>query len=485
MPLLKKKPQLWRSLAFLPVALIGTFLGFAILEMATEMFFAALPGGILIGIGLALLVCGIPRITLPKVKLPQVHPQVKPWLWFPVTALFTGILYFALGLALMPLGLEPVTLVFVTLGSAFVLAGTGAYFLTGFPNLYKQPRDLWARVPTDKRPHFFWPLSLLFIAALFVGIGVGLSQTTLPLEWLPLLTLATAVPAGCALAYLLVGFPKPKRPVREFMPKVPARVRPALFGVSFLLLGPVFGFPVGYLLSANLPRLPTVLLFPLALLVGYTLAFVAAALMWGLPSRWEKEGVKVGIPEASRGFLFVPVAVLVTTLVVLMFAAAGLDLGIGTLAGAPVGLAAGLVASGTARTLRERARSGTLMEEFPEKFKLLVIVSVWGLVGGAVFFALGMAGILPPWNLFAGVSIGLAVAILMVEGSALRYYLDERRAERDRRRRLKALRAERLGHAKPAREKQVTLQPTVPAGTEAAPKEARKGFALPFLRRRK
>lgn len=491
-PLLKKKPQLWRTLGFVPVAALGAFLGFAILEVATESFWIAMPGGILLGIGLALLVCGVPRVTLPKVKLPKVPPGVRPWLWFPVTAVLSLLLYFLLGLALMPVGLSPTLLVFVTLGAALVLGGAAAYFLTGFPNLYRQPKGWWERVPVEKRPLFFWPLGLVLSVLFFVGIGYAMSLVfggdsgaprSVMEDYLPLIAIGTSIPLGCGLAYLLVGFPKPKKDLRRYLPKVPPRAWPALFAGTFLLLGPVFGFPVGYALSAGLPQLPTVLLFPLSLLVGYALSFAAAALAWGLPSRWEKEGVHVGLPANTRAVLFVPVTVLVTGFVVLVFATMGLDLGIGTLVGLPFGLAAGFFASGLAGAVAARRREGTLLAELPEKFKVLVLVSVWLIVGGVVFFGLGMAGLLPPWNLLAGVSVGLAAAILLVEESTLKFWLDERRAERDRRRRLKALRAERLGKAKPAATEARTLKPAV-AGAEATAPASKKRFGFPFAKRR-
>ncbi|HWG91988.1 MAG TPA: hypothetical protein VNZ52_14150 [Candidatus Thermoplasmatota archaeon] len=496
LPLLKKQSQLVRNLAFVPVAALGSFIGFAIGEVSTESFGIALPVGLLLGIAVAYLVCGTPKAKIPQVKLPKVSPKAKPYLWFPITAVLFGVLYFLIGLGLTAYTqIDLKLLAYISITASLLLAGTAAFLMVGFPNLIKAPKEAYEKIPKEKRPLLFYPLSALFVGILFIGLGVGLSASGLfqtrpggpgliPELYLPLVCLGLSIPMGGGLAYLLVGFPKPKRSLSDSIPRVKPKHKPLAFALTFLLLGPLLSFPIGYGFS-QVPAIPPLVLFPVALVLGYVLSFGLSVLTWGTPARWREEGVTVRLFATPRARLLLapPVGIAVGGLVLFLFGAAGLELRFGILAGVPLGLLAGLAAGGVLQQYSQ-ARGDHLVPAVPEKFKLLVFLGTWATVAFLLFYGLGFLGLNPPWNTMVALAVGLVVGFLVTEESLFRQWREERRARSERKAYLKQLRAERLGLAKP---KKAAAAPAEPASTPVEVKKAseqkeKRRFSLPFGR---
>ena len=361
----------------------------------------------------------------------------------PTALVVTIVLYYLVGLIVTPIEAIPIAMAsYVTIGVALVGGVATGLALYGPPPVARAPAEAYAKVPVEKRPLLFFPLALLFFALVYYGLGTALTSygsDTLPQA---LIAIPIAVVSGCALAYLLVGFPRPKRKVAQVVPPIPSRARPVLFAATVIALGPLFAFALGPFAS-DLP-FGGVLDLYVGLAVGYALAVLAAFLAWGGPRRWGRDGDwRPALPPNLRVALFVPAALVAGGLVVVAANLAGLEFPVALLIGTGVGVLAGLAASGALRRVR---RAPEALRELPEIVKPLVFFAVWFLVGGLVYVGLvGFVGDAAWAAVVLAFLLGLAAATVTVEGP----YLAERgRVRAERRRETKALREERANRLK-------------------------------------
>lgn len=441
--------QAKQNARFLAMAAGGGFLvfvvlGFVLTARAPEAngFLIALLLGPAAGVTAARLRYGWPKLVTRE-GTPLVSERWRPFLWFPITGLCAAVVYVALGVFLTPV-LPPGIVPYVSLAVGVIGSGALAFFLVGFPNLPRMAREQWRRVPVATRPWLAFPIGALLTLAYYFLLGLALTNAGLPipLETQPLIALPLSLVLAGASAYLLVGFPKPQRPVREYVPDVPGRARPLAFTVTLLLAGVPLTFLVGLALM-RMPALPLQALVPVATLLGYALAVGVAVLAWGTPRRWRRFPDYVpGLPDGARAALFLPAFAACALAGAVIAAVAGIDMFIGVLAGSALGVLAGLFASGAMRKLREaRASRGTLLPDLPDKVKPLVLFPTWILVGLLVFTVLAYA--LPDFLLYhfgTAVAVGLVTAVLVVEQATVREWLDGKRAERARREALRARR---------------------------------------------
>lgn len=446
-PVLEGWPQKKRNLWFGPMALGGflvAFLvtGFVMTAAAPEAngVLVALLVGPAVGVALAWRLFGWPHLTTSTGK-PLVSERAKPFLWFPLFLVFTFVGYVVLGTFLTPI-LPPTVLAYVALVASMLASGVLAYWLVGFPRLVKLAKDEWAQVPVERRPFLFFPIAAALTLLFYFLIGLALTQTSLPLSVQPLLALPAGLLLACAAAYLLVGFPKPQRSLKQYVPEVPGRARPLAFFLTFLVAGLPLAYLAGLALSLS-PGLPHAALLPLALVLGYAAALGVAALAWGTPKRWRQfSDYRPGLPKGARIALFVPIVVGCGVAGAIVAYALGLDLFWGILPGTAAGVLVGLRLSGAwARLADLRGDSRTILPEMPDMVKPLVLFPVWFLVGGLLFVVITYAA---P-RLFgvafvASAVLGLAVAVYLVEEATIKEAWVERRerkaaeAERKRRR---------------------------------------------------
>lgn len=426
--------------------IVFLFLGFTLTSSAPQLdgFLIALIAGPAIGVTAARLLYGWPRFETKEGK-PLVGPRARPYLFFPLTTVFAGAFYVVLGVALSPV--LPVSVVVYVPLAVGVLGGAAlAYFLVGFPPLVTEARAQWSRVPPAHRPWLFFPFAVAFALVAYFLLGVALTNTPMSPTLQPLVALPLGAILGGVAAYFLVGFPKPTKSVREYVPDVPGRRRPLAFAVTFLVAGVPLSFLVGLALGL-VPNFPHGALLPLALAAGYVAALGVAAAAWGTPKRWRQfADYKPGLPEGARIALFVPTVLALAVVGAATSAAVGGDMFLGVLVGTALGVLAGLVVSGAwARLRRARGASPTLLPELPDKVKPLVAFPVWFLTGGIVFLVLMYA--LPAYStthLIIAFVVGCVVSVGLVEEPAIREWLAARRAERERAAALEARRREAL-----------------------------------------
>lgn len=162
-----------------------------------------------------------------------------------------------------------------------------AYVLVGFPELRK--KDGTPLVEPKVKPYLFFALAPLLFLVLYPLLGVALTGTPVPLKWLAIVSLGLSLVLGCALAYVLVGFPNLYGAALKQYQTIPPERRPFLFFPLFVLF-----FLVGYLVLgvASTRLLPKVPADPVALLnvqvlvilpVAALLAAGAALLLVGFP----------------------------------------------------------------------------------------------------------------------------------------------------------------------------------------------------------
>lgn len=440
-PLLSKVAPARRTLLFAPVALFAAFLAFFIVGLIAGVFIVAALLALPLGLGVAWLFLGTPDLRR-KDGRPWIEPKVRPYMSIPTAALVALVLYYVVGIVVTPIEAIPIAVVsYITIAVALAGGVAAGVLLFGAPPVARAPRDAYAKIPPEKRPYLFFPLAFLFFAIVYYGLGTALTSYGPPSLPQALVAIPVALVSGAALAYLLVGFPRPKRKLAE-TPPIPARARPVLFAATVVALGPLFAFALGPFAS-DLPFGGVVDLY-IGLGVGYVLAIVAAFLAWGGPRRWGREGDwRPNLPPELRVAFFVPAALLVGSVVVVVASVAGLPFAVALLLGTGVGVLAGLAASGALKRVR---RTPEALRELPEIVKPLVFFAVWFLVGGLVY--VGLVTLFGPYAWAAVVLAflaGLAAAAGVVEGPYLR---ERARVRAERRRELRVLREERANRLK-------------------------------------
>lgn len=455
-PVLAKWPQPKRNVAFLPFA-AGVFLfAFLVLAIATDQIFLTLVLAPPLAIAGAWALVGWPQVARKDGK-PLVEPKVKPFLFFVLAPLFAILLYPLLGYPLTTLGFPLKFIAVASLVVSISLAVAGAYLLVGFPNLWGFARAQYALIPPERRPFLFFPLFVLFFLVLYLGVGVSSTEAVASASYRNvelLVVLPLCVILAALGAYFLVGFPKPTRNPKEYLPKVTGKHRPLYFGLTFLLAGIPFTYILGALLNAaagldshSQALLPSELLLPLAVILGYTLSLGVAALVWGTPARWRRyDDYQPGLHPKARRPVQVSLSLAAGLLVVVIFGLSGLDIFWGLVAGTLVALLALVAITGVLATaLRRRKEGGQVLPELPDGRKPLVLFPTWLAIAFLLFASLTYA--FPQtvaWNALGAGFLGLVIALAVVELPLVRDLLEERRQERERRKAWKARRKERL-----------------------------------------
>lgn len=461
-PVLATLPPRRRTLLFLPLVL-GAFLVLGtVLAFTTHSPYLTLLLGVPASVAAAWLLVGPPQPPPRKDGRAWLDPRVKPFLFFPLAPLLVALAYVVLGYPLTNLGVPVSLIAWVTLGVSIPLGVAGAYLLVGFPRHVFRVRETYQKVPPERRPYFFYPLAVVFFILLYLGLGVATTEliakasadpdALLNLQPLVLLPLCLAL-AGL-LAYLLVGFPKPRRTTKEYLPKVTGKRRPLYFALTFILAGIPFTVLIGTLFNAVAKSsggregfLPVELVLPLAVLLGYALSLGVAALSWGTPRTWRRfDDYEPGLPPRMRTPVHLAVGLAVLLAVTVVFGLAGLEIFYGLLAGGILGALVTLHVAGALPRILARRRAGTLLPEMPDRLKPLVLFPVWFALAALLFTTLTFA--LPEWvawNALGGLAVGLLVALLLVEQPLLQSWREERRREKEKRRAWKARRKEMLG----------------------------------------
>lgn len=459
-PVLAKLPARRRTILFAPVAL-GAFLVLGlILALSTHDPYVTLVFGIPASIATAWALLGWPELRLKGGK-PLLDPRVKPFLFFALAPLFAVLAYFLLGDPLTRLGVPVTVLAWVSLGVAIPLGVAGAYLLVGFPRGLFRVRQVYERIPAERRPFLFYPLAVVLFLLLYLGIGVASTEaiartTEDPTRWLnlqPLFLLPLCLLLAGLVAYLLVGFPKPRKAPKEYLPRVTGKHRPLYFTLTLLLAGIPFTVLIGTLFNA-LARtsaqregfLPAELVLPLAVLLGYALSLGVAALAWGTPRRWRQfEDYEPGLHPRARRPVQIVTGLAVALAITVVFGLAGLEIFYGLLVGGIVGILVFLQLAGLLPRIWARRRADTLLPELPDRLKPLVLFPTWLLLSVLLFATLTFA--FPEWvawNAIGSLLLGLLVAVLLVEQPLLASVLEERRREREKRKAWKARRKEAL-----------------------------------------
>ncbi len=449
-----------RNLRFFLAAGLGSLLVFLVLGFYLTSakpewngFLLAMLVGPVVGVGAARLRYGWPRFETREGN-PLVPPEHRPYLFFAIMPAIAALVYVVLGVYLTPVFDRPDLVPYVSFAVGVVGGSAAAYALVGFPRFWRPLLDAWRRVPPETRPWTFFLVAPVLAFFFFMVVGLALTAasnavaTLLPIEAQPLVALPVALLAGAGAAYLLVGVPKPARPVREYVPDVPGRLRPAAFAVTWFLVAVPCTLLAGWGLSYA-PRLSDAVLVPAALLLGLTLALGATVLAWGTPRRWRRyPDYTPGVPEPLRVALLLPVAIATVAVGGVASAAAGFDLFPGLVLGGLVGLPLGLAVSGIlprlVRAARGRARGG----ELPDMVKPLVLFPTWFLVAAGTFMLLAYA--FPQYGgaiTILSVALGLLVAIAMVEAGTWREWRARRREARARAREARRRRKEALAGA--------------------------------------
>lgn len=265
-------------------------------------------------------------------------PPSPVWLrdWVPEKYRRYAFLPLALGLGFLVFGIVGLTVqeFLAAFVAGIVLGPVLAYGALGPPLTRAEVAKAQARLPRlppERRAFLFFPAAIL-AAAVFYFLA-GLALTTLPLDedLLVLPALLLAVPAAIAVAFLLYGFPRPRRGLRGLrspLELVPEEKRPFLF----FPLGLVFAAPLYLLLGLLLTEflVPSVagqpgLLDPdpvasLALLGAVALGFAASYRLVGVPRASAiRERLRVPeVPERARPAAFVAFVVVVGSLLALV-----------------------------------------------------------------------------------------------------------------------------------------------------------------------
>ena len=452
-PVLAQWPEKKRNLAFLPFAL-GVFLvAFVVLALATQSFFLTILLSPPLGVAGAYALVGFPRLAR-KDGRPLVDEKTKPYLFFVLAPLLMLVLYPVLGVALTNVGLPPKWLAIVSMTLAIGLGLSASYLLVGFPPLWRQARESYARLPPERRPFLFFPLFVVFFLVLYLTLGVlttrvlpalGPTERLLNLQVLLLLPLTLALAA--LLAYLLVGFPRPRASLRESLPKVTGKHRPRYFLLTLLLAGIPLTMVIGAVLTTLSSRfLPPAAVLPLALGLGYALSLGVAALAWGTPQRWRRyDDYTPGIPQRARLPLFGGISLVSALVLTVLLGVAGLDIFWSLLLGLAVGVALLLALTGLAKRIAARRHERSLLPELPDGLKPLVLFPTWFLVAGLLFAVLTYAfPRIVAVNAVIGIVAGLALAFFLVEQPLWKDLREERRREREKRKQWEARRKQAL-----------------------------------------
>ncbi len=442
-----------RTILLLPVGFVlGLLLFFLVGLSNLAGFLWSLVLGLILGFAATVLLLGPPRITVPTVEVPPGVREHREW-FFPLLALvLILVIYFLAGLAYTMVDVLPTTYgSSVAVVVALVAGPALAYLLVGAPNPAPTLRNAWARVPEERRPWLSIPLGLVLAILLFIVIGVAWTQLPIPTTYMVPVSLVLALVLGFGTATMLLGAPTPKRSPRELVPEVSARTRPVAFTLTVLVLGPVLALLVGVPLSYLGNLLPPAFLFPLSLLLGYLLAFAASTAWWGLPGRWK--GVAVpSVPEDVRLALLLPLALgigAVLAFLVELLLPIGLYPSI--LVGGSLGLLLALHFTGATERVRARER-GTVLPDMPDTVKPLVLLPLALVLSAVLFLTLGYVGLGFTWSLVVGGSLGLALALGLVEEPLLREHVERRRHRRAREQLLEERRAELLEDGPPGDE---------------------------------
>lgn len=291
--------------------------------LGTASAWAAILVSVALGFGVAYVLVGFPRLPRdPRQLLPPVPEERKPLLFLPIGIVLAAVLYFVLGVALTAaVGPERAILPALLLGLAagFLVA----YKLVGIP----RPGHT-IHVPTvpERYAGLFFAIALLVLGpALAILLG-AVAAAFLPIPAAVSFPLFVLLGYLCAFALLAAwrGVPRAGKPLRAYIPRLPAEARPLLLFGATLLIGTILtavidtflvhrfhfsalaAYPLGFLLAVKVvhaeslvvqspERLETVpekikplLLFPLWLfgtvvlysLIGYVLLdFLAAILL--------------------------------------------------------------------------------------------------------------------------------------------------------------------------------------------------------------
>lgn len=448
---------------FFPLVLVITLLSYVALGVAYSSAGLPVAWSAVVPLALALvlavagsyLLVGFPSLgrygTAAVERVPEGYWEHTPWLFFPLALVLGLVAYFLVGLAYTSSPLPELYLTQVAVGVA-VVAGLGlAYLAVGFPDPPEAVRRPQQAVDEDRRPWLFFPLGLAITLVLFLVLGVAYTSAAFLPAGLGLpVTMVLAAALGFGASYALVGVPTPEEPVGSYAPEVPPAARPVAFVVTVLLVGPLLAFLAGSLLAAaeavlpaSVALVPQPFFLPLALILGYLAAFGVATLVWGVPGRWK--GVPApGLPEDARLALVLPLAILLAglfTFLVELFTPLGLLASI--LIGGSAGILAALYGTGATDRLDTSDRE-TLLPELPETVKPLVLVPAWVGIGALLTFLLGFVGLPIAWSLVAGVSLGFAAALVLVEEPLLRAAAERRRERKARKQELQRRREELL-----------------------------------------
>lgn len=463
-PVLAHLPPRRRTILFGPTVL-GAFLVLGLtLALTTHDPYFTLVLGLPGSVAAAWALLGWPELPPRKGGRPLLSAKAKPWLFFVLAPLFVAVLYFVLGVPLTKVGLPVKWIAVLTLLLAIPLGCALAYWLVGFPKGLHRVRETYDRIPPDRRPWLFYPLSVVFFVVLYIGVGVLTTgaldkvdvDRTLLLNLQPLILLPLCLLLSCLLAYLLVGFPRPTRTPKDVMQKVTGKTRPRLFLATFLLAGIPFTVVIGTLLNAvartssnNRAFLPGEVILPLAVVLGYALSLGVAALAWGTPRSWRRyDDYEPGVHPKARPFVILGSGLAVLVAVTVAFGLAGLELFYGLLVGGILGTLLALQLAGLLPRILARRRESTFLPSLPDRVKPLVLFPTWLLLSALLFATLTFA--FPDyvaWNFVGSVLLGLAVALFLVEQSLLATLLEERRKERERRRAWKEHRKQTLREA--------------------------------------
>lgn len=455
-PVLSKQPPMRRTVLFGPV-LFGLFLvTFLVLGFATDLFLLSLLVSLPLALAGAVALLGWPQVTR-KDGSPLVPPRWKPFLFFPLAPLLALLFYPLVGAVVTMAGVPPAYIAWLSLAVALPAGIVLAYFLVGFPRLWSAARAQYERVPRERRPFLFFPLFVVFFVIIYFGLGVGTTQamkgaedTSLLLNLQVLVLLPVSLALAALGAWLLVGIPKPSRSPTEYLPKVTGRHRPLAFFLTFLVVGLLLTVAVGagltVLASRSSVPLPSALVLPLGVLLGFSLSLGITALAWGTPARWRQyEDYRPGIPPRARLPLYLGTALAVAIVVTAIFGLAGADIFWGILTGALLGLIVGLQLAGIMGRIAARRRADSLVPDLPDGIKPLVLFPTWFLLAGLLFAILTYT--LPElvaWNALASLVLGLLVAFFLVEQPLWKDLREDRRRERERRKAFEARRKQAL-----------------------------------------
>lgn len=467
-PVLAKWPQKRRNVAFGPLAFGIFFIIFLILGFSLNDIFLPLLFGIPAGIAGAWALVGWPVLARKDGK-PLVTAEQKPFLFFPLAFIFAIIAYPVVGVLLTKISIPTKYLAIVSLTLAILIASAAAYFLVGFPHVIRFLRQKYATLAPERRPFLFFPVFAILFLVLYITLGVGTTaalgkfrdKVVLLLDIQVLLLLPFTLIVAALIAYLLVGFPKPQRPLREALPRVTGKQRPRAFLITFLLAGLPLTLAVGALLSyiaasnaTSTAFLPDELQLPLALILGYSLSLGVAAAVWGTPTRWRRyDDYTPGLSPRARIGAGGAAGLATALVIVVAFGLAGIDIFWGLIVGVLLGTAVGLLVSGAYRRIAARRGQDTLLPDLPDRVKSLVLLTTWFVIAIVVFSVLTYA--LPTivgWNAAIALLLGLAIAFLLVEQSWLRDTLARARSERERRNEWQRRRKEALARAQAGEE---------------------------------